>query len=136
MSWNKIGDLGVAAMAQAMESNSTVQCLDLSNTGAATPGVVVMAESLWHNKRLQRVVLAGCNTTEDGLKTIIEAVVRSRAAGSIVIDLSDVDLGVRRWSLCADSTHPPLTGVLCGRRYRPVMMTLTRAARLVSTRST
>lgn len=59
LSHNALGDDGVTAIAQALQENTSLQHLDLSNTEVSEKGVISLAVALAdHNRTLQSLLLS------------------------------------------------------------------------------
>ena len=119
VSWNTVGDDGAAALAAAIEDGMNLLTLKLDHASVGRRGVIVLAESLWHNKSLTHLSLNGTSSLgEDGLKAVMQAVCMSRPANGLRVSLVGADTTVWRaagWcqvfcstscgGACSDTAH-------------------------------
>ena len=103
VSWNTVGDDGAAALAAAIEDGMNLLTLKLDHASVGRRGVIVLAESLWHNKSLTHLSLNGTSSLgEDGLKAVMQAVCMSRPADGLRVSLVGADTTVWRAAGCAE----------------------------------
>ena len=82
---NADGGEGWEAFAKALEGNSTLRLLDLTNCGIENEGVVRLANSLRYNYFLREVILRGnYKIGADGMKSLIKCLFDVESLDSIV----------------------------------------------------
>jgi len=86
LSENKFGDKGVEALAKALEKNSTLTTLDLSDCNIGDEGAKALAEALKKNSTLQRLFLSDNVISVTGLKDLASALERNWALEELNID--------------------------------------------------
>jgi len=106
-----IGDAGVRAIAEALESNVSLQVLALTECNIASQGANYLGRALMENETLHRLNLASNRIGVDGLRAILGGIQHSKAVLALNVSSNEIYISKKSdlWDLLASSSIQELS---------------------------
>ena len=97
LSSNKITSIGVSILAQALNNNKTLECLDLSNNQVSDDGIHSLVKELsMNNKTLMKIGLAKNGITDKGIEHLVEMIKTNKTLTQIDLCANEIsDEGIQ-----------------------------------------
>jgi Leucine Rich repeat len=87
---NRIGDAGMAALAQVLKQGSSLRKLCLSRNQIGTVGLTLFAHALKVNKGLTSLLLNDCSITEEGAKMMAACLKSNSTLATLSLEGNDI----------------------------------------------
>ncbi|TYZ69301.1 hypothetical protein PybrP1_003929 [[Pythium] brassicae (nom. inval.)] len=101
LGFNRIGDRGAALLAQALETNATLERLYLSGNDIGPAGALALARALAANSALRSLHLSGNNVGEDGAAHLADGLRANRGLRALYVGTNGI--GSRGMARLADA---------------------------------